>query len=281
MHRTMVVWLVALLLLGWSCSAPLSGAPTVPPRVPLSLSPKGSEKPDAGARKIDPKKSGTYQSGPWKYELKVRYPGTRSEGKWGRLFFRGNELSTTAVNDYHQTPWGPIYWIGDSQSRWGEHLWMPYPSPRHPDKKGKRLAPPGDGSQPLVVTKADNGRTVTVAVGATIHVRLAGNPTTGYRWRTAKLDGSAVKQEGKPAYEARQHPPGMVGVGGTYTFKFKAVKPGSAEVGLQYSRPWEKNKPPAETFRVKLAVKEKAPEGGQSEETPPAPDRAPQANPDS
>jgi len=254
MHRTIAVLLAVALFPESDCLTPLFGAPVVPPRAPLAPAPKEAPEPGAGAKKIDPSKSGAYRSGPWKYQLTVRSPGTRSESKWGRLYHADKELTAEGINDYYATPWGPIYWTGNPSSRWGEHLWMPHPALRSPDRKGKRLDPPGDGTGPPSLGKADSGRTVTVAVGATILVKLAGNPTTGYQWRTAKLTGDAVKQQGKPAYEARQHPPGMVGVGGTYTFKFEAVKPGSAALTLHYVRPWEKGKPPAETFQVKIVV---------------------------
>ena len=229
------------------CLAPLAGSK--PPA-------EGeAEKPEP--KPIDPKRSRTYSHGNWKYELVVRAPGTRSEGKWGRLSYDGKALVAKDVNDYYQTPWGPIYWVGESKSRYGDHLWMPHVSRREPDTKGKQLEPPATGGQPKVLTKADNGSMLEMTVGATIEVQLKGNPTTGYQWRAAKLEGDAVKQVGETKYQTRPHQPGMVGVGGTFTFRFEAVKPGTAALALHYLRPWEKGKPPAESFAIKVRVKAK------------------------
>jgi inhibitor of cysteine peptidase len=49
----------------------------------------------------------------------------------------------------------------------------------------------------------------------------------------------------------------MVGVGGTFVFKFSAAKAGKTEVNLEYVRPWEKNKKPVKTFTATIEVEEK------------------------
>ena len=77
-------------------------------------------------------------------------------------------------------------------------------------------------------------------VGDLVAISLKGNPTTGYSWRTAKLDGKAIEQAGDPKYTTDPHPKGMVGVGGTFVFKFNAAKAGKTAVNLEYVRPWEK-----------------------------------------
>ncbi len=114
----------------------------------------------------------------------------------------------------------------------------------------KPLAP--EPAQKL--TNADDGKTVAVKVGDLITISLKGNPTTGYSWRTAKLDGKAIEQMGDPKYTINSHRSGMVGVGGTFVFKFKAAKPGKTGVNLEYVRPWEKNKKPVQTFTVTIEV---------------------------
>ena len=91
------------------------------------------------------------------------------------------------------------------------------------------------GSPPRTLTEADNGKTVKVKVGDLVAISLKGNPTTGYSWRTAKLDGKAIEQAGDPKYTTNPHRPGMVGVGGTFLFTFKAAKPGKTQVSLEYA----------------------------------------------
>jgi inhibitor of cysteine peptidase len=110
------------------------------------------------------------------------------------------------------------------------------------------------GKQTTELTQADNGKTVNLAVGKSVVIRLPGNPTTGYSWRTAKVTGQSVAAVGEPKYQADAHAPGIVGVGGTYTFTFKAAKQGKAEVNLEYVRPWEKGIAPIKTFSATVEV---------------------------
>jgi inhibitor of cysteine peptidase len=200
---------------------------------------------------IDPKKSGTYSFGKWKYRLSITAPGTRSEGKRGELSYDGQKLPAAELNDHYRTPWGLIYWVGDPEMIWGLHGWMPAPS-EQAERKGKLLSPPE--AQDVQLTAADNGKTVTAVVGKTIVISLEGNITTGYGWQIAEVKGKAVESLGKPSYATRPHQPGMVGVGGTFTLKFKAAEPGTAALKLVYVRPWEKDKPPEKTFAVTIKV---------------------------
>lgn len=70
----------------------------------------------------------------------------------------------------------------------------------------------------------------------TVTITLASNPTTGYSWQASqteelfKIDSS---------YSEKEHPEGMVGVGGNETFTFTPLKAGKTEVTLTYARPWE------------------------------------------
>jgi inhibitor of cysteine peptidase len=127
---------------------------------------------------------------------------------------------------------------------------------------GKAATPPGKPSagkrsKGIELTDADNGKTIKVAVGKSLTIALEGNPTTGYQWQTGKIDGASVREEGKPEYAAKKHPAGMVGVGGTFVFRFKAVKPGKSAIKLVYLRPWEKDTPPAKSFVVKIEAEPK------------------------
>lgn len=227
------------------CLALLGGAqrPPVPPR-PLRPKP------------IDPNKTANYVFGKWNYHHEITNPGTRSEGRWGKLFFAGKELPSPQINDYYLTPWGRMYWVGMPEMLFGNHGWMRSPSGRV-QRKGKLLPPPGGETRAIKLTAEDDGKTVGAVVGKPVEVSLKGNPTTGYSWRTAALTGDSLEQLGKPKYVPRPHRPGMVGVGGTFLFTFKAVKPGKTTLKLVYVRPWEKNKPPAKTFSATIEVRAK------------------------
>ena len=123
---------------------------------------------------------------------------------------------------------------------------------------GQPGAPPAEKKvKGVQLTDSDSGKTVKVAVGKSLTIVLEGNPTTGYQWQIGKIDGASVREEGKPEYVAKKRPAGMVGVGGTFVFRFKAVKPGKSEIKLVYLRPWEKDTPPAKSFAVKIEAEPK------------------------
>ncbi|MEN6338213.1 MAG: hypothetical protein ABFE01_28490 [Phycisphaerales bacterium] len=90
---------------------------------------------------VDMAKDGSYQSGPWTYEYSTTLKGSRSEGYHGKLSFQGKEVPQPAnLNDYYETPWGPIYWVGRPAVLFGYHGWMSKPVTREP--KGQALMDP-------------------------------------------------------------------------------------------------------------------------------------------
>ena len=127
---------------------------------------------------------------------------------------------------------------------------------------GTAVASAGCGSQanaaggPVKLTDADNGKAVTVKVGDTVQVILAGNPTTGYSWLTSLGDKDAVvlQQQGEAAYAQESTDQSLVGGGGTFTFTFKAAAPGQVVLKFDYARPWESVQP-LQTYSVTVTVK--------------------------
>ena len=111
------------------------------------------------------------------------------------------------------------------------------------------------GLEDIVLDEKANGKTVAATIGQQILIRLKGNPTTGYRWDVAKLEGEAIEQVGKAKYAVDKGAEGRMGAGGTFVFTFKAVRKGKATLTLAYARPWEKKKKPAKTFRLTVEVK--------------------------
>ncbi len=107
----------------------------------------------------------------------------------------------------------------------------------------------------LQLGEADNGQSFAVEVGDTIEVMLPGNPTTGFEWTAALSDEDAtlVKRQGEPAYVSESPDETMVGGGGVYTFTFKTVAAGQAELKLIYARSFE-SVPPEQTFTVTLTI---------------------------
>jgi len=111
----------------------------------------------------------------------------------------------------------------------------------------------------FVLDADDDGAAVAVRTGDVITVVVKGNPTTGYAWTAAlgEADAAILEQMGEPAYVPDSD---LIGSGGTYTFRFRAVAAGEAVLKLAYARPWE-SVPPLETFSVDVSVADAPLEG--------------------
>ena len=114
--------------------------------------------------------------------------------------------------------------------------------------------PPAPPPQWFILDKADNAKRFQVPVGQWVLVRLAGNPTTGYEWQTASVNGQAVQSAAERQYVRTPVKPNVVGSGGTYYFKFRAMQPGVTTIKLIYLRPWLKDQPPLDSFRCTVEV---------------------------
>ena len=108
---------------------------------------------------------------------------------------------------------------------------------------------------PTKLGEPDNGKAYTVKVGDTIEVALPGNATTGFAWAAAlsEEDAALLEQVGEPAYVSDSTDESLVGVGGVYTFTFKAIAEGQANLKLVYARSWEDVDPEAK-FEVEVTV---------------------------
>ncbi len=116
---------------------------------------------------------------------------------------------------------------------------------------GLSLSALGCGRGGMVqVDKNANNTETALAVGQTLEVSLAENPTTGFRWE--------LKAAGEPACAPRgdtfDAPASGVGKSGTHHWRFEAVGKGTGNIELAYRRSWEQDKPPAETFKLTVRV---------------------------
>ena len=104
---------------------------------------------------------------------------------------------------------------------------------------------------PLVIDDTANGTIQTVALGDVLIVELRGNPTTGYEWKqTDSLNHAVLEPLG---YEYIPDRPGIIGSGGLWRFRFKAVHTGSTPLEYAYRRSWEED--PIESFSVIIIVR--------------------------
>ena len=85
------------------------------------------------------------------------------------------------------------------------------------------------------MTEAQDGASVTLAVGDRLVISLAENPTTGYRWQL-EPSGSESFMVADDTYT----PDSMqAGAAGTRVITLKAAKPFHGRVVLRLSRAWE------------------------------------------
>ena len=236
----------------------------------------------ARPKPINPVKAGTYTTGKWRYQLQITSPGTRSEGRWGWLTYDGQKLPRGNVNDYYNTPWGPIFWVDVPTTAWGVHGWMPVPLAQD-RRQGSPLpgpsymsaaasAPPGPATartpppasagaaapatprvQTLEINKSHNGQLARLRVGHVLVIRLLGNPATGYQWRAATTNTPAMRLTVRPQYSPPASTAAQAAGLGTYTFTFQAVQPGTGSIRLYYIRPEDPSRP-RDSFAVSVSV---------------------------
>jgi inhibitor of cysteine peptidase len=113
----------------------------------------------------------------------------------------------------------------------------------------------------LTTAGAAEPKPITVKVGQEFKFTLRSNATTGYQWVLAKpLDDKLVKLLGS---EYKRLDSKLIGSGGDMVWTFQALAEGTAEIGLNYVRSWEKGTKPAETTNfvvvIKAPAKKKAP----------------------
>ncbi len=100
---------------------------------------------------------------------------------------------------------------------------------------------------------------VEVAVDGSLTVTLGSNPTTGFRWsESAEIsDQTVLQQTGHEfiAPEGEGGSPPAPGTAGQEVWTFKALKKGTTEVSMEYSRPWEGGEKAEWTFVLTVVVK--------------------------
>jgi inhibitor of cysteine peptidase len=98
--------------------------------------------------------------------------------------------------------------------------------------------------------ESDNNTRVLLYVGDRLSIRLKSNVTTGYSWNIAELPNTLRAVDSK----AESGKSGRVGEPGSQFFTFSARTPGGSTLKLDYFRPFEKDSPPAKTFRLSVTV---------------------------
>ena len=107
-------------------------------------------------------------------------------------------------------------------------------------------------------------KTIVTRVNQQFIIVLDSNPTTGYEWEESydegmlKLVESKFQRAGrrpkgaKGAKPAKPPEEGLVGVGGTQYFRFKALETGKTEITFTYKRAWETDLAEQRVFSVDI-----------------------------
>jgi inhibitor of cysteine peptidase len=100
------------------------------------------------------------------------------------------------------------------------------------------------------------GREVAVPVNGSLRVTLCSNPTTGFRWESARIDDPTMLKETShkfvPPQESKMPP--APGTAGREVWTFRALRQGKSTISVDYSQPWEDGKKGAWTCQLTMAV---------------------------
>jgi len=101
----------------------------------------------------------------------------------------------------------------------------------------------------LALTEADAGKTVDVAAGDIIEIRLPESATTGYQWKLEAISTPVCEimtDEGQGPSKV------IPGAPGTHTWRLKVARAGECRIEIVYRRGWQTDAPPARTFELEL-----------------------------
>jgi inhibitor of cysteine peptidase len=102
------------------------------------------------------------------------------------------------------------------------------------------------------ISPADNGKTCEARPGATIHIQLPENPTTGFRWAVDSVTDTFIEPQSSTYVQGQSV---GVGGGGTRTFSFRAKQPGAGDIKLKLWREWQGDSSVVERFECAIRIK--------------------------
>ncbi len=95
-------------------------------------------------------------------------------------------------------------------------------------------------SQPVITSEnLDKSKALTeftIAKGDTLKIKMASNPTTGFKWEQASKIKPKVVKFINSEYKARDNKSGMIGVGGNEIWYYSAKKTGELYLHFTYKK---------------------------------------------
>ena len=96
---------------------------------------------------------------------------------------------------------------------------------------------------------------VELAVDGSLTVTLCSNPTTGFKWESAKISDPTVLKESSHEFvspEESKQP--RAGAAGKEVWTFEALKAGQSTISIEYSQSWEGGEKAAWTYDLTVVV---------------------------
>jgi inhibitor of cysteine peptidase len=95
---------------------------------------------------------------------------------------------------------------------------------------------------------------LSIKAGDSFTVTLCSNPTTGFQWESAVISDPSVLTETKHQFFGPEDE-NLVGAAGRDVWTFQALKKGTSNISIDYSRPWEGGEKGEWTFTAVVTVK--------------------------
>jgi len=86
-----------------------------------------------------------------------------------------------------------------------------------------------------------------VSEGQVMVLSLDSNPSTGYLWETAEMDGEILRQAGEVEFRQESR---LLGAPGKQILHFESIGTGQTNLELIYHRPWEEDTEPNKTIHI-------------------------------
>lgn len=120
------------------------------------------------------------------------------------------------------------------------------PNNNVPDKNYRIYVRTNTKNGSIRLTDSDNDRQIRATVGNTLIVRLGTGPGNDYSWQVVKNSSEKLAPLGKPVLEQ---------TGNQYkVFCFQGQSLGSSLLEFHYNRPWEKEQPPLNTYKLNVQI---------------------------
>lgn len=111
-----------------------------------------------------------------------------------------------------------------------------------------------------VVTANDSGKQLRIVSGRALRVVLGENPSTGYGWRVTVKPSAGKLRLLSDHFVSDPHAPGVVGVGGKRTWRYRARGTGHTALVIKLFPP-AAGSPAVQAFRLRIVVVRKSAPG--------------------